>query len=93
LTRPPFEYLFESSAAGLQNMRLAQLELGADSRREIQKLLVEWIRAEALALLCDWLEENREELLRLAAVPRDRAEDAARLLRVEFPAMRKAKTG
>lgn len=87
-SRPPLEYVFDASTTARSNLRLAQLNLGAELRKELQKTIAEWIEAEALALLCDWIEENREELLRIAAAPRD-----GKLLGIGFPASRTRETG
>jgi hypothetical protein len=61
-TAPPIEYLMKCSREGLQAVRLAQLNIAAERRKEIKDVEDEWVAACSLALLCEWVEKYRLQL-------------------------------
>jgi hypothetical protein len=64
---PPLEYLLECSRTSLGSFRYAQLTRAANRRKEIKSIVDEWVEAQALALLANWLETYGDELVALGA--------------------------
>lgn len=63
---PPLSYLLECSQVSLRNFRLAKLNKSANIRKELKRLMNDWIEERALELLAGWIEEYGVEILALA---------------------------
>src|ERR1700730_5596552 len=64
---PPLEYLLDCSKAALDRVLLNHRAKAANSRKDVQKNLDEWITNEAIALLAEWFETFGEKLIEMAA--------------------------
>ncbi|MBZ5701495.1 MAG: hypothetical protein LAN84_06580 [Acidobacteriia bacterium] len=59
-TQPPWEFLFSASSFSLQSYELSRLNHAANLRKDIGRLLDQWMEESACALLARWLIEQRE---------------------------------
>jgi hypothetical protein len=92
MNRPelPLSYLLECSKKSLQAFLLTQLNKSAERRKEVNRLLDEWVEAEALARLATWFETNGESLVALASSPPNEAKARGEQLRIDFLAQETA---
>lgn len=81
---PPFEYLLECSKVSLGNFTLLNLNKAAEARKEVNRLLDEWIESAAMARFAGWIEAHGESLVALASNPPDRAKGEAEQLCIDF---------
>jgi len=71
---PPFEYLLDSSKTSLHEFWNLHLNDAANRRKEMQRLVPDWIEATAMALLAEWFSLHGETLVAAAgADPETRA--------------------
>ena len=73
-TQPPWEFLLSASRNSLQSYELSRLNHAANLRKEIGRLLDEWIEENTCAMLARWLLERRERSHR---APEPRRKDSA----------------
>ncbi len=66
-TQPPWEFLFSASPFTLQSYELSRLNHAANLRKEIGRLLDQWMEENACALLARWLIEQRDRSARAPA--------------------------
>lgn len=59
LPEPPLEYLHWVSDPGLHDFLLRKLNDAELRRKEVRDVLEEWVQAEALAMLAEWIREMR----------------------------------
>jgi hypothetical protein len=77
---PPFEYLLDSSKTSLHEFWNLHLNDAANRRKEMQRLVPDWIEATAMALLAEWFSLHGETLVAAAgADPETRAKLLERL--------------
>ena len=74
-TQPPWEFLFSASSFSLHSYELSRLNHAANLRKDIGRLLDQWMEESASALLARWLIEQRERAVHAPAFAPD--EDAA----------------
>lgn len=60
LPEPPLQYLRETSDTGLREFLLRKLNEADIRRKEVRDVLEEWVQAEALAMLSEWIRELRQ---------------------------------
>jgi hypothetical protein len=85
---PPLSYLLDCSKKSLQAFLLNQLNKSAERRKEVNRLLDEWVESEALARLATWFETYGESLVALASSAPDEAK--GQQLRIDFLAQETA---
>ncbi|MBZ5540684.1 MAG: hypothetical protein LAN61_09220 [Acidobacteriia bacterium] len=68
-TQPPWEFLFSASSFSLQSYELSRLNHAANLRKDIGRLLDQWMEESASALLARWLIEQRERSVQAPAFP------------------------
>ncbi len=59
-SRPPWEFLDSASTFALHSYELSRLSHAANLRKEIGRLLDQWLEENACALLARWLLERRK---------------------------------
>lgn len=70
---PPLEYLLDCSEMSLKEFWNAHLNDAANRRKELHRLLPEYVEAAAMALLAEWFALNGEAFIAAAgADPEDR---------------------
>ena len=60
--QPPWEFLNSASSFALHSYELSRLSHAANLRKEIGKLMDQWLEENACALLARWLLERRKNL-------------------------------
>ena len=75
-TQPPWDFLLSASPFALQSYELSRLNHAANLRKEIARLLDEWIEENTCAMLARWLIEKRARALS-AREPRPKGSAAA----------------
>ena len=60
---PPVEFLFDVSAALLQDLELSARNRSANLSKALRAEIESWIEEMAIAMLARWMQENREALL------------------------------
>ena len=78
VTQPPWEFLLSATPFALQSYELSRLNHAANLRKEIGRLLDEWIEENTCAMLARWLLERRVRSHR-APEPRRKGSAAARV--------------
>ncbi len=63
-TQPPWEFLFSASPFTLHSYELSRLNHAANLRKEMGRLLDQWLEENACAMLARWLIEQRERSVR-----------------------------
>ena len=63
LTQPPWEFLVSASPFALQSYELSRLNHAANLRKEIARLLDQWLHENSCAMLARWLMEQRDRSL------------------------------
>lgn len=79
---PPIAYLLDCSKLSLQEFWNVQLNDSANRRKDLQKLLPEWIEATAMALLAEWLSLYGETLIAAAGASPEEREKLLAALRI-----------
>jgi len=74
ITQPPWEFLLSATPFALQSYELSRLNHAANLRKEIGRLLDEWIEENTCAMLARWLLERR---VRSQSAPEPRRKDSA----------------
>jgi hypothetical protein len=82
---PPLTYLLDCSKLSLQEFWNVQLNDAANRRKDLQRLLPEWIEAAAMALLAEWFFLYGEDLIAIAGAPPAEREKLLAALRIGFP--------
>ncbi len=59
-SQPPWEFLDSASSFALQSYELSRLSHAANLRKEIGRLLDQWLEESASAMLARWLLEQRK---------------------------------
>ena len=67
-TQPPWEFLFSASSFSLHSYELSRLNHAANLRKDIGRLLDQWMEESASALLARWLIEQRERSVQAPAL-------------------------
>ena len=67
-TQPPWEFLFSASPFTLHSYELSRLNHAANLRKEMTRLLDQWLEENACAMLARWLIEQRERSVREEAL-------------------------
>jgi len=74
VTQPPWEFLLSATPFAPQSYELSRLNHAANLKKEIGRLLDEWIEENTCAMLARWLLERRERSHR---APEPRRKDSA----------------
>ena len=61
--QPPWEFLVSASPFALQSYELSRLNHAANVRKEIARLLDQWVEENSCAMLARWLIEQRARSL------------------------------
>lgn len=79
---PPIGYLLDCSQLSLHEFWNVQLNDSANCRKEVQKLLGEWIEATAMGLLAEWFSLYGEALIAAAGATPEERETILAALRI-----------
>lgn len=82
---PPIAYLLDCSKLSLQEFWNVHLNDAANRRKDLQKLLPEWIEATAMALLAEWFSLYGETLIAAAGAPPEEREKMLGALGIGLP--------